>query len=54
MPRISQDDYIDFCVVEAMVARANEEEAEAQEDGERARFRSKESREAWAKQQGLA
>lgn len=53
VPQFSSDDYIDFCVTEALVARASEEEAESAEEQERRRFTGKDARKQWAEEQGL-
>lgn len=39
MPRFSEDDYLNFCVLEALVARGEEDRKEAEDEQERADFR---------------
>lgn len=52
MPRFSEDDVLDFIVLEALTARAARERAAAEKDRERQQWMG--SHKDWAKKQGLA
>lgn len=53
MPRFSADDYVDFCVAEATVQKANREQKELAQEKERAEWRSPEATKQWAAENGL-
>lgn len=53
MPRFSEDDVVDFVVLEAVVTKGAEEEKQARKDKEKEDWRGKDARKDWAKEQGL-
>lgn len=53
MPRLSEDDVVDFCLLEAMVAKGSQEQAKAAKEKERETWRGKDARKKWAQENGL-
>lgn len=53
MPQFSEDDVLDFMVLEALTSRAAVEQRDAEKQQERKRWMSPESTKAWAKDAGV-